>query len=77
MSFEKHQIERMEQTTDGKEVCDDLVPDDISPLENSLETLEVGKEYPSGIKFILLTIGLMAVVLMVALDNFIICEFKP
>lgn len=30
-------------------------------------------EYPRGLPFVLLTIGLMAVVLVVALDNYIIC----
>jgi hypothetical protein len=34
-------------------------------------------EYPTGIRFVLLTISLMLGVFMVALDTQIICEFSP
>ena len=47
---------------------------DVLPLEDNLKKLECETEYPSGISFMLLTIGLMAVVLVLALDNYIICE---
>lgn len=32
------------------------------------------KMYPSGWKFLLITLGIMAAVLVVALDNYIICK---
>lgn len=76
MSSEEQRIEEKgDETPNEKEVCHEPIPDAILPLENSLRRLEIEKEYPSGISFILLTIGLMAVVLVVALDNFIICGF--
>lgn len=37
---------------------------------------EDGNQYPDGFKFVVLTIGLMAVVLVVALDNYIIGLFE-
>lgn len=33
--------------------------------------------YPNGVTFLLLTVGLMAVVLVLALDNYIICPSYP
>ena len=36
-------------------------------------TSDEGDDYPHGITFVLLTTGLMAVVLVLALDNYIIC----
>ncbi len=35
---------------------------------------EEKQEYPHGTTFVLLTVGLMAVVLVLALDNYIICS---
>lgn len=37
-------------------------------------TREEEDSYPHGITFVLLTVGLMAVVLVLALDNYIICR---
>ena len=71
----QHMENRAEVTLNEKPVCDEPIPDDVSPLEDSSRRLEIEKEYPNGIGFVLLTIGLMAVVLLVALDNYIICEF--
>lgn len=43
------------------------------PLGNdSLDVKDDEVQYPSGIRLIFLTIGLMAVVLIVALDNYIL-----
>lgn len=49
----------------------------ILDVEKSEESqAEVGNrpQYPRGFKFALLTIGLMAVVLVIALDNYITSE---
>lgn len=40
--------------------------------DDTLETQEDDSRYPSGIRLVFLTSGLMAVVLMVALDNYIL-----
>jgi hypothetical protein len=52
---------------------------EIFDVENSEKSqAEVGNrpQYPCGFKFALLTIGLMAVVLVLALDNYIIGEWN-
>ena len=56
-------------------------PRDKSPTEADFEgniELEFGSDeenvYPRGVTFVLLTTGLMAVVLVLALDNYIICQ---
>ena len=77
MSSEKPRIEnRTEEKQDKDKTCDEPIANDILPLENGFRKLESEKEYPSGISFILLTVGLMAVVLVLALDNYIISEFE-
>ena len=69
--------DRGEIMLNEKQVCDEPIPDDVSPLEDNPGRPEIEKKYLSGIELILLTIGLMAVVSMVILDNYIICEFEP
>ena len=50
-----------------------------SNVEREIEKSDVGQEienqYPHGFTFVLLTIGLMAVVLVLGLDNYIIGKF--
>ena len=49
----------------------------IAPSEKPVEeTVSAGLDRPQGLRFVLLTIGLMAVVLVVALDNYIICTSR-
>lgn len=50
------------------------VPDGDVPPRQNLEELERGETYPTGTSFAVLTIGLMAVVLVLALDNYIISK---
>ncbi len=40
--------------------------------DDTLETQEIDSRYPSGIRLVFLTSGLVAVVLLVALDNYIL-----
>lgn len=77
MSSEKPRVEnRVQEKPDEKRIGDEPITDDISPLEKGFGKVESEKEYPSGVSFILLTVGLMAVVLVLALDNYIISEFE-
>ena len=62
------------QVPNEKDVYNEPNACDLLPLEDGFRGLESEQEYPSGISFVLLTIGLMAVVLVLALDNYIICE---
>ena len=62
------------QVANEMDVYNDPNTCDLLPVEDSFRRLESEQEYPSGITFVLLTIGLMAVVLVLALDNYIICE---
>lgn len=45
-------------------------------IEKGNAEQEIGNQYPQGITFVLLTIGLMAVVLVLGLDNYIIGKFS-
>lgn len=78
MASNGHDVEKIaEEIASKKEISDDgdgPIPGNGSSLESNLEKLESEEEYPSGLSFILLTIGLMAVVLVLALDNYIISE---
>lgn len=47
---------------------------DVEKSEESQAEFGNRPQYPRGFKFALLTIGLMAVVLVLALDNYIISE---
>lgn len=77
MSSEEQRIENKEaDMLKEKGVCDEPTPDGMFPLQSSSRRREIEKEYPRGISFILLTVGLMAVVLVLALDNYIITEFE-
>ena len=70
MSSDAQRIEhRGEVTLNEKKGCDEPISDHVLPLNDSPRRLEIEKEYPSGIGFKFLTIGLMAIVLRVALDN--------
>lgn len=78
MASNGHDVEKIaEEIASKKEISDDgngPIPGNGSSLESNLQKLESEEEYPSGLSFILLTIGLMAVVLVLALDNYIISE---
>ncbi len=49
---------------------------DIEKSDKSQAEVGTRPQYPGGFKFALLTIGLMAVVLVLALDNYIIGEWN-
>lgn len=76
MSSEKPGVEKMGEAAPNETEVYEPMPDSGTPIANSLRGFESEEEYPSGISFILLTVGLMAVVLVLALDNYIICEYQ-
>ena len=43
--------------------------------EDSIDK-EDNREYPSGVRLLIVTVGMMAVILMVALDNYILGQLK-
>ncbi|KAL9629497.1 MAG: hypothetical protein Q9164_006855 [Protoblastenia rupestris] len=47
---------------------------DIEPSED-IEDVEDNHDYPTGLRLVTMTLGIMAFVLMVALDNYILGEF--
>jgi hypothetical protein len=59
-------MEDKQATIDTENVPSSAVPFDDGNKEQA---------YPRGLMFLILTIGLMAVILIVALDNYIICVF--
>lgn len=76
MASEEHDNDQIaEQSPKGKGLADGPVQENSLASGSNYEKLESEVEYPSGISFTLLTIGLMAVVLVLALDNYIICQF--
>ena len=52
-----------------------IVPDSEAPPEQDFVELESREAYPNGISFVFSTTGLMAVVLVLALGNYIISKF--
>ena len=75
-SEDQHIEKRKEGMLKEKKVCEEPTSDDILPLESSSRRRKIEKEYLRGISFILLTVGLMAVVLVLALDDYIISGFE-
>lgn len=65
-----------EGTPTKKQAFDEHILDDGLSHKGSLGKSESDEKYPEGIRFILLTVGLMAVVLVLALDNYIISESR-